>query len=217
MDNIKEKIKSYFTKENLKAELKELVETVVFVIVALIIIRFFIFEPRIIPSASMHPNLIEKDRLIIERFSRFYSSPQRGDIVVFYPPNEPIREGFGNLMARLTGLFCKDIAYIKRVIGTPGDTVEVKKEADETFGVYINGVKLDEPYIQSPYESPECTEKMYCNITLEDNEYFMMGDNRGNSFDSRYWGPVTKDRIIGINKFRFWPLNRLYYFKRPKY
>ena len=93
MTNIEEKIKKYFTKENLKAEFKELVDTVVFVIIALIIIRFFIFEPRIIPSASMHPTLIEKDRLIIERYSRFFTSPKRGDIIVFYPPHEEIRKG----------------------------------------------------------------------------------------------------------------------------
>ena len=217
MSDIKEKTKKYFTKENMKAELKELVDTVVFVLIALIVIRFFIFEPRIIPSASMHPTLIEKDRLIIERYSRFFTSPEMGDIIVFYPPHEQIREGFWNLMARLTGLFCKDIAYIKRVIGTPGDTVEIKKEEDETYGVYVNGKKLNEPYIQSPYEYPVCDEEMFCKITLEDNEYFVMGDNRGNSFDSRFWGPVKKERIIGTNKIRFWPLNRLKYFPPVKY
>ena len=215
--DIKEKIKSYFTKEKMKAELKELVETVVFVLVALVVIRFFIFEPRVIPSASMHPTLIEKDRLIIERFSRFFTTPKRGDIIVFYPPQEVLKTDFLGVMERLTGLFCKDIAYIKRVIGTPGDRVEIKPEADETFGVYVNGEKLDEPYIQSPYEYPICREGMYCNVILGDDEYFVMGDNRGNSYDSRFWGFVKKDRIIGINRLRFWPLNRLYYFGQVNY
>ena len=58
---------------------------------------------------------------------------------------------------------------------------------------------------------------MFCNIKLEENEYFVMGDNRGNSFDSRFWGPVKKERIIGINKIRFWPLNRLKHFPPVKY
>ena len=217
MYDLKEKIKAYFTKENLKAEFKELVETVVFVLVALIIIRFFLFEPRIIPSASMHPTLIERDRLIIERFSRFFTNPQRGDIIVFYPPHEVLKNDWLSVLERLTGLFCKDIAYIKRVIGTPGDKVEIKKEDDETYGVYINGEKLNEPYIQSPYEYPVCQPNMHCNITVGENEYFVMGDNRGNSFDSRFWGVVKKDRIIGINKIRFWPLNRLKYFAPVKY
>lgn len=215
--DIKQKIKSYFTKENLKSEGKELIDTIIFVLVALIIIRFFIFEPRVIPSASMHPTLIEKDRLIIERFSRFYSLPERGDIIVFYPPQEVLKNNFGSVFARLTGLFCKDIAYIKRVIGTPNDKVEIKKESNETFSVFVNGNKLEEPYIQSDYEYPDCKEGMFCNITLGEDEFFVMGDNRGNSYDSRFWGPVKKDRIIGINKIRFWPLNRLYYFKKVKY
>ena len=202
---------------DLKAEIREWVETIVFVIVALIIIRFFIFEPRVIPSASMHPTLVERDRLIIERYSRFFTNPQRGDIIVFYPPNEVLKNDWLSVFERLTGFFCKDIAYIKRVIGTPGDKVEIKQEEDATFGVYINGEKLNEPYIQSPYEYPICQPDMNCNLTVGKDEYFVMGDNRGNSFDSRYWGLVKKDRIIGINKIRFWPLNRLKYFEKVKY
>ena len=224
--NIKQKIKAYFTKENLKSEGKELIDTIVFVLVALIVIRFFIFEPRVIPSASMLPTLIEKDRLIIERFSRFFTSPQRGDIIVFYPPKEaftppkePIKNGFWGVLARLTGLFCKDVAFIKRVIGTPGDNVEIKKESDETFSVYLNGEKLNEPYIKSEYEYTDCEETSvkYCKISLNEDEFFVMGDNRDNSLDSRFWGPVKKERIIGINKIRFWPLNRLAYFKKINY
>lgn len=215
--DIKEKIRLYFTKENLKAELRELVETIFFVIIALIVIRFFIFEPRIIPSASMHPTLIEKDRLIIERVSRFFTTPQRGDIIVFYPPHEELKGGVLNIFKRLTGLFCKDIAYIKRVIGLPNEKVEIKKEFNSTYSVYINGEKIEEPYIKSSFDYPSCREGMFCKIELKDNEYFVLGDNRGNSLDSRFWGPVKKDRIIGVNKIRFWPLNRLHYFKQIKY
>lgn len=206
-----------------KAELKEIVDTVVFVIVALIVIRFFIFEPRVIPSASMHPTLIERDRLIIERYSRFFVDPKRGDMIVFYPPeeilkpDEVLKYDFWSVFKRLTGLFCKDIAFIKRVIGAPGDSVEVKKEADETYGVYVNGEKINEPYIQSEYEYPDCKEDMHCKVKLGADEYFVMGDNRGNSYDSRFWGTVKKDKIIGVTKLRFWPLNRLKYFAPVKY
>ena len=223
--DIKEKIKSYFTKENMKKELKDWGETIVFVLVAIVIIRFFIFEPWVIPSASMHPTLLEKDRVITERFSRFFTSPQRGDIIVFYPPKEAfnpqkdvLRKDFLGVVARSTGLFCQDqVAFIKRVIGTPGDRVEIKKEADEKYGVYVNGEKLNEPYIKSEYEYPVCNDEMYCKVILEDNEYFVMGDNRGNSADSRFWGLVQKDRIVGITKLRFWPLNRLAYFRHVDY
>ena len=84
-------------------------------------------------------------------------------------------------------------------------------------GVYINGEKLNEPYIKSEYEYPVCNDEMYCKVILEDNEYFVMGDNRGNSADSRFWGLVQKDRIVGIAKLRFWPLNRLAYFRHVNY
>ena len=215
--NIKEKIRAYFTKENMKKEMKDVYETIVFIVVALIVIRFFIFEPRVIPSASMHPTLIEGDRLIIERYSRFFTSPKRGDIIVFYPPHEYLKQDILSRFERLTGLFCKDIAYIKRVIGVAGDKIEVKKESDETYGVYVNGEKLDEPYIQSPYEYPVCNEDMNCSVTVGDNQFFVMGDNRGNSYDSRFWGFVDKDRVVGITKLRFWPLNRLHYFPPVKY
>ena len=211
------KAKAYFTKENMKKEMKDVYETVIFVVVALMVIRFFIFEPRVIPSASMHPTLIEGDRLIIERYSRFFTSPKRGDIIVFYPPHEYLKTDWLSVFERLTGLFCKDIAYIKRVIGEPGDTVEIIKEKDETYGVYVNGQKLSEPYIKSPYEYPICTDTMYCKVLLEPDKYFVMGDNRGNSYDSRFWGFVDKKSIVGITKLRFWPLNRLHYFPPVKY
>ncbi|MBQ7450173.1 signal peptidase I [bacterium] len=215
--DIKSKLKAYFTKENMKKEMKDVYETIVFVIVALILIRFFIFEPRVIPSASMHPTLIEGDRLIIERYSRFFTSPKRGDIIVFYPPQEYLKQDPLSMFERLTGFFCKDIAYIKRVIGVGGDNIEIKKETDETFGVYVNGQKIQEPYIKSPYEYPVCTDDMNCKITLKKDEFFVMGDNRGNSYDSRFWGVVGKKRIVGVTKLRFWPLNRLHYFAPVKY
>ena len=92
MDNQTEnKTENKTKKEKFLAGLKETVETVVFVVVMVIIIRFFIGEIRWIPSASMHPTLIEGDRIFVERFSRFYTTPKRGDIMVFYPPEEEIK------------------------------------------------------------------------------------------------------------------------------
>ena len=119
------------TKDKLKGFIKETVETVVFVVVMVIIIRFFVGEIRWIPSGSMKPTLVEGDRIFVERFSRFYSTPQRGDIMVFYPPFEELDESAIGVFKRLTGFFCKDVAYIKRVIGIPGDTVEIKKSENE--------------------------------------------------------------------------------------
>ena len=178
--------------------ISELLSTVVFVLIAVVFIRYFIFEIRWIPSASMRPTLIEGDRVVVDRFSRFNSLPKRGDIMIFYPPDEKLENTFDKVMLRLIGIGCKDIAYIKRVIGLPGDKFEIKKDDIGTHTVYINDVPIYEPYIKNPLEYPDCTENMLCGpMIIPDGHYFMMGDNRGNSRDSRYWGLLPQERIIG--------------------
>ena len=195
----------------LKAAAKETIETAIFVIVMVIIIKFFLGEIRWIPSGSMHPTLIEKDRIIVERVSRFYREPQRGDVLVFYPPMTKLESNPIKVFERLTGFFCSDIAFIKRVVGMPGDKLEIKKSKDDgAFTVYINDKPIDEPYIQSKYDYNDCTFAMHCGpMIIPENEYFMMGDNRGNSQDSRYWGTLPKERIIGRAVTLIWPLTRI--------
>ncbi len=206
------------TKQKIIAGLKETIETVVFVVVMVVIIRFFIGEIRWIPSASMRPTLIEGDRIFVERFSRFYSTPQRGDVMVFYPPSEDIKTDAWSVFARLTGFFCKDVAYIKRVIGIPGDKLEVKEFVNGKFKVYINDKPLDEPYIMSEDDYIPCSSDMFCGpMRIPAGQYFMMGDNRGNSQDSRFWGFLPKERFIGKAVFLFWPPTRLDIFKKPLY
>ncbi|MBQ9245672.1 signal peptidase I [bacterium] len=184
--------------KKVKSWIWELVSTIVFVLVAVIIIRYFIAEIRWIPSGSMRPTLIEGDRVVVNRFSRFFTLPQRGDIMIFYPPEEKLENTFGKVMSRLIGIGCKDIAYIKRVIGLPGDKFEIKQDDRGVSTVYINDEPLNEPYIKNPLEYPECTENMLCGpIYIPEGQYFMMGDNRGNSRDSRYWGLLPQDRFIG--------------------
>ncbi len=198
------------TSRQIKAFIKETVETIVFVIVAVIIIRFFLGELRWIPSGSMHPTLVERDRVFVERVSRFKRLPQRGDIVVFYPPQEKLGKGIFATFARLTGIFCKDIAYIKRVIGLPGDKFEIKTDKNNESYVYINGKKLDEPYILTHKDWTPCDKDKYCGpFEIPKDKYFMMGDNRANSQDSRFWGFLPKGNMIGRSIFIFWPLNRI--------
>ena len=184
MNKIKEfiqKVKENYLKIN--PMVRETIETIIFVVVMVIIIRFFIGEIRWIPSASMRPTLIEGDRIIVERFSRF---------------------------SRLTGFFCKDVAYIKRVIATPGDIFEIKTDKEGKSIVYINGEPLHEPYIRSEYYDKPCTKDMLCGpVQIPEHQYLMMGDNRGNSYDSRWWGLLPEDRFIGRAVFLFWPLNRI--------
>ncbi len=153
-------------------------------------IRQFVAEARYIPSESMKPTLLVNDRLVIEKMSYRFQAPQRGDIVVFWPPSEIVPAGQ------------KRDAFIKRIVGLPGDTVEV---ADGT--VLVNGDALDESYIQSPptYEQEP--------LIIPDNSYFVLGDNRNQSYDSHAWDIaqpfVPEDQIIGKAVVRFWPLTRL--------
>ena len=189
--------------------LKETLDTILFVLIAVIVIRFFVGELRWIPSGSMHPTLIEKDRLFVEKLSKPFRELQRGDVIVFYPPDEPLKKDFFSIISRLTGLMCKDIAFIKRIIGMPGDKFEIKLE-DDGYYVYINDKKLEEPYILSKTDWMPCRDDMYCGqFTVPEDNYFMMGDNRGNSQDSRFWGFLPKNRVIGRAIFVFWPLNRV--------
>lgn len=194
----------------LDPRVRETVETIVFVLVMVILIRFFIFEIRWIPSASMHPGLLEGDRIVVERFSRFYRTPERGDIMVFYPPFEKIQNTPWKLFSRLTGFFCKDVAYIKRVIAVPKDKFEIKTDMTGKSSVWINDEMIDEPYIQSVYYDKPCNQDMLCGpVVIPEGHYMMMGDNRGNSYDGRFWGLLPQDRFIGRAVFTFWPLTRI--------
>ncbi|MBW4650120.1 MAG: signal peptidase I [Kastovskya adunca ATA6-11-RM4] len=148
-------------------------------------IRSFVAEARYIPSGSMLPTLQINDRLIIEKVSYNFRSPERGDIVVFSPTDTLKQQNF------------KD-AFIKRVIGLPGEKVEVKGGR-----VYVNDQPLRENYIE---ERPEYN---YGPVTVTADQYLVLGDNRNNSYDSHYWGFVPRDRIIGRAAVRFWPLNRV--------
>lgn len=165
-------------------------ENVQIAIVALLLallIRGFVAEPRYIPSNSMIPTLNIGDRLVVEKLSYHQHSPRFGDIVVFRPPDLLLSQGYRS-----------DQAFIKRVIGTPGQTIEVKQGK-----VYIDGTPLDEPYVAA---APNYTMKP---LTVAPGTIFVMGDNRNNSNDSHVWGLLPQGNIIGRAWERFFPLNRI--------
>ena len=162
-------------------------------------IRSCVAEARYIPSGSMLPTLQINDRLVIEKITYYFNAPERGDIVVFWPPpnafpsNESDNEGEENDNEDIR----KD-AFIKRVIGLPGEEVEV------TDGqVIIDGTILEEDYIKAP---PNYT---WGPETVPEGQYLVLGDNRNSSYDSHAWGFVPKENIIGRAVVRFWPPNRL--------
>ncbi len=190
---------------------KEIISTIVFVLVCVIIIRYFIGELRWIPSGSMRPTILEKDRVFVEKLEYPKKEIKRGDILVFYPPEVQLSNSPLAVLSRLSGIFCKDIAFIKRVVGMPNDKFEIKKDINNgQYRVYINDKALNEPYISSKTNWTPCNENMYCGpFVIPENNYFMMGDNRNNSQDSRFWGFLDKDRIIGRANFMFFPIKRI--------
>ncbi len=148
-------------------------------------IRTFIAEARYIPSSSMEPTLQINDRLIIEKMTYRFNEPKRGDVIVFNATDALKAQNFNE-------------AFIKRIIGLPGDTVEVKRGE-----VRVNGKLLREFYIK---EKPNYN---YGPVTVPEDNYLVLGDNRNNSYDSHYWGFVPKDKIIGRAFVRFWPPQRM--------
>lgn len=173
--------------DNESSWLGELGRTIGLSIVLALGIRTFVAEARWIPSESMVPTLQKYDKLIVDKLSYHFTSPQRGDIVVFSPTDNIIKEN----------PTLKD-AFIKRVIGLPGDKVEVKGGR-----VYINDRPLREKYIEA------APQYQYGPVTVPSDSYLMLGDNRNNSYDSHFWGFVPRDHIIGRAIVRFWPPNRI--------
>jgi signal peptidase I len=147
--------------------------------VVLFIIFNLTLQYSIVQMSSMEPNLHEGQRLLLSKVAYAFGEPQRGDIVIFPPP----------------GIESK-YDYIKRVIGLPGDTVEV---IDGT--VYVNDMPLEEPYITNPGNG------FMAKITVPEGEYFVMGDNRNNSTDSRSFGTVPGDTIVGKAWLSIWPIS----------
>jgi signal peptidase I len=196
-----------------KSTFKSLVELVVTVAVAVglaLLIQAFIVKPYRIPSPSMVPTLKVGQRILA---NRLISRPSIGDIVVFHPPHgadatsNPIcgnpNQGGGHSQAcdQPTATQSSQ-TFIKRVVAGPGDRVSI-----DNGHVIRNGVQEKDPYIEP------CAGDSSCNfrtpITVPPDDYFMMGDNRGASDDSRFWGPVPNKWVIGIAFFTYWPPDRI--------
>lgn len=148
--------------------------------------RIFTEQCYLIPSGSMKPTLQINDRLIVDKISYNLINPHRGDIIVFTPPESVLSEENS-----------RD-PYVKRVIGLPGEKVEVKEGR-----VYINDRPLAETYIA---EQPDYN---WDAKIVPNNSYLVLGDNRNHSYDGHIWGFVKRDRIIGKAIVRFWPLDRV--------
>jgi signal peptidase I len=159
-------------------------------------IRTFVAEARYIPSGSMLPTLQINDRLIVDKVAYRFSNPQRGDIVVF-----DLTENLKKQLQREND--SEKTAFIKRVIGLPGDRVDVKEGR-----VYVNGKVISENYLGEAPSYEWSSTELTPDGKVPPNQYLVLGDNRNNSFDSHYWGFVPKDKIVGRAIVRFWPIDR---------
>jgi signal peptidase I len=186
-----------------KSTAREYFESIVIAVILALFIRTFVVQAFKIPTGSMEQNLLIGDHLLVNKFVYAPTATaverallplgtlQRGNVVVFKYPEEPERD------------------FIKRVIGLPGDTIELRAKK-----VYINGKALDEPYIhflqppdgQSEYHEVTSYDvrERYGPVTVPPNQYFVMGDNRDNSQDSRYWGFLPRDYIKGKALVIYW-------------
>ncbi len=167
--------------------LRENFSLIAIALVLAFLIRTFIAEPRYIPSDSMVPTLLTGDRLVVEKVSYYFHPPRFGDIIVFQPPEELQSRGY-----------LKNQAFIKRVIGESGKVVSINAGK-----VYLDGKPLQENYIAEPPNQP------FPPVKVPPEQLFVMGDNRNDSNDSRYWGFLPKQNVVGRAVFRFWPLGRI--------
>jgi len=168
------------TKKRKKSMLRELLETVISAGIIAFIIITFIGQVTVVRGASMEPTLHDRERLIANKISYRFELPERNEIIIFRPPIGIKRN------------------YIKRIIGIPGDKIEIVDGK-----IYVNDQALEEPYVK--YRS-------YENIPptiIPADSFFVLGDNRPNSSDSRYWGFVPRKNVVGKAWVVFWPLNKI--------
>lgn len=163
------------------ANLWEIIEVVLVAGIAVFVIRTYVVQPFLVSGQSMEPNFQGGNYLLIDEVSYRIEDPQHGDVIVFrYPGN-------------------KKTFYIKRIIGVPGDQIVVNSGQ-----VSVNGKVLDETYIPDDVRTVG-----NINRKLDSGEYFVMGDNRDFSFDSRQWGILPQKNIIGVVRLRLFPLNKV--------
>jgi signal peptidase I len=174
------------------------VVTIAIAVAAVLAIKAWVVNPYRIPSSSMEPTLHcaapepgceagSSDRVLANRFIYRFRDPSRGDIVVFRTPEEAVeRCGAGG-------------TFVKRLVGLPGDRIALERGV-----LRLNGERVDEPYVNGGPPGPDFAQRI-----LGPDEYFMMGDNRAQSCDSREWGPVNRSDLIGPVFAVYWPLTRL--------
>ena len=203
-----------------KSTIGAIVELAVIIIVAIGLafgIQAYIIKPYRIPSGSMEPTLTIGQRVLVDRIGTHFSKPHIGEIAVFHPPKEAEKQVCGPTphTVKYGGAACSEpepvessVNFIKRVVAGPGDEIYIKEGH-----AYLKApgksmfVREHDPYIRECGSSPECN--FPTPIKIPAGHWFMMGDNRGESDDSRFWGPVPEGWIIGEAVATYWPPDRI--------
>lgn len=170
--------------QSFKSGLIEFIQFLVIFAVFAVVIYFFVARPHKVVGLSMYPNFHSGDYIITDELTYHFQAPQRGQVIVFEYPLDKSQD------------------FIKRIIGLPGEKVKI-----QDHHVYINDKLLKEPYLDPsvPTDVHEYPPIAGQDLTVPAGDYFVMGDNRPDSSDSRSWGFITKDDIIGMAFFRYWP------------
>lgn len=182
---------------------KELPVLVVVALGVAVLIKTFLVQAFYIPSASMEPTLLPGDRVLVNKLAYRVGEPIRGDVVVFDSPfdvdaPESIPRALVRNVAEALGIGSPASDFIKRVVALPGDTVEIHEGQ-----VFVNGEPLEEWYVQAESFLGE-----YAAVEVPAGHVFVMGDNRNHSQDSRVFGPVAIDQVVGKAFVRVWPVTR---------
>lgn len=176
----------------------ELIKVTVISLVIILPVRYYLIQPFYVKGASMEPNFFNHEYLIIDQLSFRFRQPERGEVIVFRYPRNPQEY------------------FIKRIIALPGEAIEIKNGKVYIFNDNnLDGVLIDEPYLDEKYLSAYSGEEK---IFLNDNQYYVLGDNRSSSMDSRSFGPLNEKFITGRVLFRGLPFSRATFFNQiPEY
>lgn len=173
----------------------EIAEIVVIALVTVFLIRTFVLQPFLVRGASMEPNFFNSDYLLIDEMTYRFRAPERGEVIVFRYPGDV------------------STYYIKRIIGLPSETLVIESGKVKI----INNANPEGFWLKEDYLIPEIKTAGDERVVLDPNQYFVLGDNRVFSFDSRSWGTLNGKNIIGVVRLRLWPLKEIQTFTAPAY
>ncbi|MBI2033990.1 MAG: signal peptidase I [Candidatus Liptonbacteria bacterium] len=177
------------------ASVLDVLEVAVVAVAAVFLIRNFLIQPFLVSGESMVPNFTDGDYLLIDEITYRFRSPERGEVAVFHYPNN------------------ESTYFIKRIIGLPGEKIGIKDGSVKiTNQDNPEGFLLDEDYLPTNVKTAGDIQ-----LTLAENQYFVLGDNRLYSFDSRSWGFLSSKEIVGLVRLRLWPITKVQAFTAPAY